>query len=152
MISDVQHKSEIDESRDFPRTEAALFLFYKRNTETRLNHTTSSNSPSIRVGETWRQPDRDRAASSLCTLIVRVLLPGNVAAADLRLVQSGLGLAVGAVGRPVVFGEGLELQRVKGVLSAADVLHSVFSAAALTGETERDGGVRQNGDSAGNHF
>lgn len=76
----------------------------------------------------------------------------NMAAADLRLVQSGLGLAEGAVRRPVVFGKSLELQRVKGVLPAADVLHSVFSAAALTGETERGGGVRQNGDSAEKEF
>lgn len=64
----------------------------------------------------------------------------DMADADLRAVQSGLDLAVGAVRRPVVFGEGLELQRVKRVLSASDVLHSVFSAAALAGETEQGGG------------
>lgn len=66
-----------------------------------------------------------------------------MADADLRAVQSGLDLAVGAVRRPVVFGEGLELQRVKRVLSASDVLHSVFSAAALAGETEQGGGGLQ---------
>lgn len=38
-----------------------------------------------------------------------------------------------------MFGEGLELQRVEGVLPAADVLHGVLSAAALAGET--GGGV-----------
>lgn len=34
-----------------------------------------------------------------------------------------------------MFGEGLELQRVKRVLSAADVLHGVFSSATLTAHT-----------------
>lgn len=56
---------------------------------------------------------------------------------------SRLHLAVGAVGRPVVFGEGLELQRVEGVLPGADVLHSVLSAAALAGETGGGGGQGQ---------
>lgn len=58
---------------------------------------------------------------------------------------SRLHLAVGAVGRPVVFGEGLELQRVESVLPAADVLHGVLSAAALAGET-REGVDRVNYD------
>lgn len=34
-----------------------------------------------------------------------------------------------------MFGEGLELQRVKRVLSASDVLHGVFSSAALAAHT-----------------
>lgn len=49
-----------------------------------------------------------------------------------------------------MFGEGFELQRVKGVLTAADVLHCVFPSAALaeeeTEEEEGGGGrTRQNG-------
>lgn len=53
-------------------------------------------------------------------------------------VLSGLHLAEGAVRRPVVFGEGLELQRVEGVLPAAHVLHSVLSPAAFAEETQQD--------------
>ncbi len=53
------------------------------------------------------------------------------------MVQSGFDFPVGAVRWSVVFGEGLELQGVKGVLSASDVLHSVFSSAALAEETGR---------------
>lgn len=56
---------------------------------------------------------------------------------------SRLHLAVGAVRWPVVFGEGLELQRVEGILPTADVLHSVLSAAALAGETGGGGGQSQ---------
>lgn len=41
-----------------------------------------------------------------------------------------------------MFGEGLELQRVKRVLSASDVLHGVFSSAALAEETGQRGGTR----------
>lgn len=37
-------------------------------------------------------------------------------------------------------GEGLELQRVKRVLSASDVLHSVFSPTALAEEIGGGGG------------
>lgn len=48
---------------------------------------------------------------------------------------SGFHLAEGAIGRPVVSGEGFELQRVEGVLPAAHILHSVLPAAALAGET-----------------
>lgn len=48
---------------------------------------------------------------------------------------SGFHLAEGAVRRPVVPGEGLELQRVEGILPAAHILHSVLPAAALAGET-----------------
>ncbi len=43
-----------------------------------------------------------------------------------------------------MFGEGLKLQRVKRILSASNILHSVFSSAALAEETEqggRDGGL-----------
>lgn len=47
------------------------------------------------------------------------------------LVQSGFHLPVGAVGWPVVFGEGPKLERVKGIFSGADILHSVFSSAPL---------------------
>lgn len=39
-----------------------------------------------------------------------------------------------------MFGEGFELERVKGVFSAAHVLHSVFSSAALAEETQQGGG------------
>lgn len=49
-------------------------------------------------------------------------------------VQSGFSLAVGAVGGSVVFGEGSELEAVEGVLPTSDVLHCVFSAAALAEE------------------
>lgn len=47
----------------------------------------------------------------------------------------GFHLAEGAVRWPVVSGEGLELQRVEGILPAAHILHSVLPAAALAGET-----------------
>lgn len=56
------------------------------------------------------------------------------------MVQSGFDFPVGAVRRSVVFGEGLELQRVKCVLSASNVLHSVFPSAALAEETEQGAG------------
>lgn len=39
-----------------------------------------------------------------------------------------------------MFGEGLKLQRVKRILSASNILHSVFSSAALAEETERGEG------------
>lgn len=46
-----------------------------------------------------------------------------------------------------MFGEGLELQRVEGVLPAADVLHRVLPPAALAEETQtRVGGVRKTQD------
>lgn len=41
-----------------------------------------------------------------------------------------------------MFGEGLELQRVKRVLSASDVLHGVFSSAALAEEKGQRRGAR----------
>lgn len=55
------------------------------------------------------------------------------------MVRSGLDFTEGAVGRSVVFGEGLELQGVKSVLSASNVLHGIFSPAALAEETEQGG-------------
>lgn len=58
----------------------------------------------------------------------------NVQRVAQNVVQSGLHLPVGAVGGAVVFGEGLELQRVEGVLSASHVLHGVFTSAALAEE------------------
>lgn len=57
-----------------------------------------------------------------------------------RAVPSGFHLPEGAVRWPVVFGEGPELERVKGVFSRANVLHSVFSSAALTVKTKEAGG------------
>lgn len=42
-----------------------------------------------------------------------------------------------------MFGEGLELQRVKGIFSAAHVLHGVLSSAALAVETEEEKGGRR---------
>lgn len=49
-----------------------------------------------------------------------------------------------------MFGEGFELQRVKRVLSASDVLHSVFSPAALAEETEEDTeGMKEGGGERG---
>lgn len=68
-----------------------------------------------------------------------VVLSSNMSAAELPVVQSCVHFPVGAVRWSVVFGEGLELQRVKRVLSAADVLHGVFSSATLAEETKRGG-------------
>lgn len=51
------------------------------------------------------------------------------------MVRSGFNFPVGAIGWSVVFGEGFELQGVKRILSASNILHSVFSSAALTAHT-----------------
>lgn len=63
------------------------------------------------------------------------------------LLRSGLHFAKGAVGRSVVSGESLELQRVKRVLSASDVLHSVFPPTALAEETGGGGDRGERGRS-----
>lgn len=52
-------------------------------------------------------------------------------------VQSRLDIAVGALRRSVVFGEGFELQGVNRVPPDPDVLHGVFSSAALAEEIKR---------------
>lgn len=57
-----------------------------------------------------------------------------------RADRSGFHLPEGAVRWPVVFGEGPELERVKGVFSRANVLHRVFSSAALAVKTKEAGG------------
>lgn len=53
-------------------------------------------------------------------------------------IQSRFDLAVGAVRWAVVFGKGHQLKRVKRIFSTANILHSVFSSAALTEETKED--------------
>lgn len=55
------------------------------------------------------------------------------------VLPSGFHLPVGAIGRPVVFGEGPELERVEGVFSGADILHRVFSPAALAVKRRGEG-------------
>lgn len=50
-----------------------------------------------------------------------------------------------------MFGEGLELQTVEGILAAADILHCVFPSAAFTVEVEeRRGGDRREEKRKGN--
>lgn len=52
-------------------------------------------------------------------------------------VHLGLNLPVRSLWRPVLFGEGLELQRVEGVFATAHVLHGVFPPAALAAEKQK---------------
>lgn len=48
-----------------------------------------------------------------------------------RGVRLGLNFPVRPLWRAVLFGEGLELERVKGVFTASHILHGVLSPAAL---------------------
>ena len=54
-----------------------------------------------------------------------------------RGVRLGLDLPVRPLWGAVLFGEGFELQRVKGVFTTSHILHSVLSPAALTVEKHK---------------
>lgn len=55
----------------------------------------------------------------------------------LQLVHLGLSLPVRPLWRTILFGEGLELKRVKGVFTTSHILHCVLSPAALTVEKQK---------------
>lgn len=51
--------------------------------------------------------------------------------------QSSLHLSISAFWRSILFGEGLQLKGIEGILSAAHILHGVLSPAALTADNAK---------------
>lgn len=54
-----------------------------------------------------------------------------------REVRLSLNFPICPLWRAILFGEGLELERVKGVLATSYILHGVLSSAALTEEKQK---------------
>lgn len=65
------------------------------------------------------------------TVLIGPLWLDNQLSSQRDVLQSGFGLAIGAIWWSVVFGEGSELEAVEGVLPTSHVLHRVLPAAAL---------------------